>query len=235
MAPRKMWVVSPIQETTERKMDWIIRATKHHIFSGKTPFVYVHHYQVQHQRFSQNKIKLALTQNTLESGETEVTFIEITVLWDVTNVGPASLSKSTYWKQSYILEWVYMRKGPRDRERDYVWYHTYLTPEIAMKIIHTHHFSCFYSQDIPRVIRGQPPLGDCEHPGAHTKVGPPPTLQVLALLTLKKHGKSTTQPQTSMALQSGPNYHAAGPTGHVGPKRRGRKTLFQRRAPWNLE
>nr|AAR02369.1 vif protein [Simian immunodeficiency virus] len=235
MAPRKMWVVSPIQETSERKIDWIIRATKYYILSGRAAFTYVHHYQLYHQRFSQSKIRIPLTQNTRESGAVESTYIELTVLWDVTNVGPASCSKSTWWKQSFILEWVYLRRHPQDREQDYIWYSTYLSPTLAMRIIHTQYFSCFYSQDIPRVIRGQHTLGDCEHPDAHTKVGPPPSLQVLALLALKKHGKLAPQPPSALALQSGPNHHAPGTRSHVGSKRRGRKTLFQRRAPWNLE
>nr|AIC80868.1 Vif [Simian immunodeficiency virus] len=236
MAPRKMWVVSPIQVTTERHLDWLIRCTKYHILSGQTPWSYVHAYQLQHQRFSQNKIRIPLTQETTER-EKVSTHIEITILWDVTNVGPASLSKSTYYEQSYILEWVYKRNRKGGRETDTVWYHTHLTVGLAMRMIHYKYFSCFQEEDIRRAIRGEQLLGHCQHQQAHfSKVGTPLTLEKLAFLAYIKHyGKSTPLTYSPMALQACSHNHATGSGGHVGGKRRGRKTLLKRRAPWNLE
>nr|ABO61055.1 vif protein [Simian immunodeficiency virus] len=237
MAQRKMWIVTPIQFMTERRMDWLIRCTKHHILSGKAPFSYIHHYQVQHQRFTQNQIKIPLTIKKREEDKVESTYIQITILWDVTNVGPASLSKSTYWQQSYILEWVYVRAAPQDREVDMVWYSTYLDPELAMQIIHTYHFSCFQEQDIIRALRGERILGICQHQTAHLpKVGTPPSLEKLAFFAYIKQGDGATPSKSPspMAKPPGTNNHGAGTKRHVGSKRRGRKALLQGRAPWDL-
>ncbi|ABO61037.1 vif protein [Simian immunodeficiency virus] len=237
MAPGKMWIVSPIQYMSERKMDWLIRCTKHYIFSGKAPFTYVHHYQLQHQRFTQNKIKIPLSINRIEGGPTETTYIEITILLDVTNVGPASLSRSTYWQQSYILKWRYIRAAPQNREIDMVHYETFLDPEVTMQIIHTHYFSCFQQRDIQRAIRGEQLLRKCEHIKTHyPKVGTPLSLEKLAFFAYIKHtnGASASKSPSLMAKSSNANNYGSGASRPVGTKRRGRKTLLQRQAPWNL-
>ncbi|AAM90232.1 vif protein [Simian immunodeficiency virus] len=231
---QKMWVVQPIQIMTERKVDWLLRATKHHIWSGKTPFVYVHHYQLQHQRFTQNKIRLAM--DTRKVGEeVEATYIEITILWDTTSHGPASLSRSTYYQQAVIIEWVYNRSKLGAREGDIIWYSTNLTPGVAMQIIHGKYFPCFQNEDIRRAIRGEQILGNCEHPEAHLQVGTPQTLEQLAFFAYVKHyGKNPTQSSYALAQPKGAHNHGYRSKRSVGNKRGGRETLLKGRAPWNL-
>ncbi|AAR02378.1 vif protein [Simian immunodeficiency virus] len=247
MAPRKMWVVTPTNIISESKMDWLIRCTKWHILTGSAPFVYVHHYQLHNQRFSQNKIKLPLDLGITQEGESWATYLEITIYWDLTNVGPSALSPTVYNKQAYTIEWVYwMQKvervpldpvwnpNPRDREVR-TWYATHLTPDLANQIVHTHYFACFQQLDVRRAIRGEKLLGQCQHLATHyPKVGTPLTLEKLAFLALVRYGATPTKSSAPLDLPDG-SHRKTGPTGrHLGAKRRSPKTLLKGRAPWHL-